>query len=167
MSFLFEVLHKFDHTRGHKAFSYFDIVAKNWFIQRIKNAKKRNKIDVHFDQSISDKLEREDGEKNHRLEQTKELEGQFFILLKEDMKKWRLKFDKKQEKLVLESIILILENPDLISLHSKKAVYLYLREISTLNTKQLVTNVQKFKKKYIAFKKKFYDRRIMKWIIKI
>jgi hypothetical protein len=163
MSFLFEVLHKFDPSRGCKAFSYFDIVAKNWFIQKIKNVKKRNKIDVHFDQTIADKLEREEGEKNHKQLEALLIESQFFVMLRDEIKKWRFKFDKKQEKLVLESIILILENPDLISLHSKKAVYLYLREISGLSTKQIVTNIQKFKKKYDGFKKRYYDRRTVKY----
>jgi len=157
MSFLFEVLHKFDHTRGHKAFSYFDIVAKNWFIQKIKVVKKRNKVDVHFDQTISDKLERDEGEKNHKQLEAIIVETQFLATLKDEIKKWRFKFDKKQEKLVLESIILILENPDLISLHSKKAIYLYFREISGLSTKQIVTNLSKFKKKYETFKKRYFD----------
>jgi len=32
--FLFETLPKFDHTRGNKAFSYFNQCAKNWVIQQ-------------------------------------------------------------------------------------------------------------------------------------
>ena len=29
---LYETLHKFDHTKGHRAFSYFNVVAKHWLI---------------------------------------------------------------------------------------------------------------------------------------
>lgn len=156
MSFLFETLNKWDRTKGSKAFSYFNLVAKNWFIQRSKNYKKKNKTDIYFDKSIIDKIEKEDDEKTASFED-KIMNVEFYELLKEEIKKWRGKFEKKQEKLVIESIILILENPDLVTLYNKKAVYLYLREITGLNTKQIVTNLAKFKKKYDLFKDKYHS----------
>ena len=49
ITFLFETLKKFDATRGTKAFSYFNVVAKNWLIvksrQRAKAAKRMCSID--------------------------------------------------------------------------------------------------------------------------
>ena len=66
------------------------------------------------------------------------------------------KFDKKQEKMVLEAIILLLNNPDLINIFNKKGIYLYIREITGLNTKQVVTNLSKIRKKYETFKRKYH-----------
>lgn len=36
LSFLFENLNKFDPTRNFKAFSYFSVISKNFFIQKVK-----------------------------------------------------------------------------------------------------------------------------------
>ena len=33
---LITILSKFDETKGHKAFSYFSVITKNWFIHKAK-----------------------------------------------------------------------------------------------------------------------------------
>jgi hypothetical protein len=152
---LFENLHKFDGTKGHKAFSYFNVIAKNWFIQNVKTFKKKNKSDVQFDRTLLAKLEKTDNDAIVTSFEEDLLRTEFLMLLKEEVKKWRDKFDKHQEKKVLEAVILLLQNPDLISIYNKKGIYLYIREITGLNTKQVVTNLSKMKKKYKIFKKKY------------
>lgn len=163
MSFLFETLPKWDRTKGFKAFSYFNLVAKHWYIQRYKSNKKKTKSDIYFDKTIIDKIEKEESSTKESSFENKIIDAEFYELLKEEVKKWRLKFEKKQEKLVIESVILLLSNPDLISIYNKKAIYLYLREITGLNTKQIVTNLVKFKKKYDQFKAKYDARRFIIW----
>ena len=155
LSFLFETLYKFDATKGHKAFSYFNVIAKNWFIQRVKIHKKKSKSDVYFDKVLLNKLESTDDKFVHNDEEMF-INVEYLILLKEEIKKWRTKFDKKQEKMVLEAIILLLNNPDLINIFNKKGIYLYIREITGLNTKQVVTNLSKIRKKYETFKRRYY-----------
>ena len=49
VTFLYETLHKFDHTRGTKAFSYFNVVAKNWLIISSKKKLKSIKRSVSID----------------------------------------------------------------------------------------------------------------------
>src|SRR3990167_3817201 len=155
LSFLFETLYKFDATKVHKAFSYFNVIAKNWFIQRVKIHKKKSKSDVYFDKVLLNKLESTDDKFVHNDEEMF-INVEYLILLKEEIKKWRTKFDKKQEKMVLEAIILLLNNPDLINIFNKKGIYLYIREITGLNTKQVVTNLSKIRKKYETFKRKYH-----------
>lgn len=155
LSFLFETLTKFDASKGAKAFSYFSVITKNWFIQKQKNYKKKNKLDVNFDQALLKKLEKSDEEFSLNHEEVL-LNTEYMMLLKEEVKKWRGKFDKKQEKMVLEAVILLFNNPDLISIYNKKGIYLYIREITGLNTKQVVTNLSKIRKKYDLFKKKYH-----------
>ena len=43
ISFLFESIKKWDPSRGTKAFSYFNVVAKNWLIIQSKKTTKNNK----------------------------------------------------------------------------------------------------------------------------
>lgn len=156
VSFLFENLKKFDVTRGSKAFSYFNVIAKNWFIQRVKVYKKKNKSDVSFDNTVLASLEKDNHQAIVVSYEDEMIQDEYITLLKEEVECWRDKFDKHQERKVLEAVIILLSNPDLISLYNKKGIYLYLREITGLNTKQVVTNLSKFKKKYNLFKKKYH-----------
>ena len=45
LSTLYEMLPKYNTEFGSKGFSYFNVVAKNWFIHRIREKNKRNKIE--------------------------------------------------------------------------------------------------------------------------
>lgn len=157
MSNLFVLLDKWNPEKGHAAFSYYNVVTKNWFIQRVKNHKKKVESDVNFDKNLVAKLEKRNHESIIKSFEDDILKEEFLVLLKEEVIKWRSKFEKPQEKMVLEAIIVLLGNPDLITLNNKKAIYLYLREITGLSTKQIVTNLSKFKKKYYLFKKKYLN----------
>ncbi len=48
-----------------------------------------------------------------------------------------------------------MESIDQIEIFNKKAIYLYLREITGLNTKQIVSCLNKMREKYGTFKKKW------------
>lgn len=157
LSFLFENLYKFDGSRGHKAFSYFNVIVKNYFIQKVKVYKKKNNSDVPFDKNVISILEQTCSDKFSYSLEEELVNREFSILLKEEIKNWRDKFDKVQEKKVLEAVIMLLDNPDIITLLNKKGIYLYLREITGLNTKQCVTNLEKLRKKYRKYKTKFLN----------
>ena len=40
---LMTILDKYDPNKGSKAFSYFSVITKNWFIHKVKRQQKRNK----------------------------------------------------------------------------------------------------------------------------
>ena len=155
VSMLFENLYKFDGTKGHKAFSYFNVIAKNWFIQRGKVYKKRSKLDVHFDKDVLHYLEKNSDRVTVQPHEDVLLGEEFYTLLKEDLRSWDQKFIKPQEQRVLDAVLHLLENPDSPSIFNKKGIYLYIREMTNLNTKQIVTNLAKFRKKYSVFRKKY------------
>lgn len=155
MSFLFESLYKFDGTKGHKAFSYFNVIARNWFIQKIKAHRKKSNSDVQFDNTLLAELEKNKHQAVVVSYEDALIDGEYLSLLKDEIKQWRGKFDKPQEKIVLEAVITLIDNPDLISLYNKKGIYMYLREITGMNTKQVVTNLSKMRKKYHIFKKRY------------
>ena len=46
---LMTILDKYDASKGSKAFSYFSVITKNWFIHKVKRQQKRNKREVDFD----------------------------------------------------------------------------------------------------------------------
>ena len=64
---------------------------------------------------------------------------------------------KENEKKVYEAVRIILSNSDNIEIFNKKAIYLYMREITGLNTKQVVNNLNKMRDKYKVFKRKWNE----------
>ena len=80
-------------------------------------------------------------------------EEEFWNLLWKEIEGWeKLKLKANEEK-VLQAVKILLEdrdNPNLI--FNKKAIYLYIREITGLNTKQVVNNLNKLRSKYRAFR---------------
>ena len=62
---------------------------------------------------------------------------------------------KENEKKVYEAVKIILSSPEDIEIFNKKAIYLYIREITGLNTKQVVNNLNKMRVKYRVFKGKW------------
>lgn len=155
VSFLFENLSKFNATKGHKAFSYFNVVAKNWFIQRVKVHRKRNRTDVNFDKDLLTQLEKSSDKVIVAPYEDLVLSHEFYSLLKSDIADWYKKFTKPHERKVLSAVVLLLENPDLPTIYNKKGIYLYIREITNLNTKQIATNLAKFRRRYLMFKKRY------------
>ena len=69
---------------------------------------------------------------------------------------------KENEKKVLEAIKILLESIDEDTMiYNKKAIYLYLREITGLNTKQIVSCLNKMRVRYRTFREKWDSGEIM------
>ena len=67
---------------------------------------------------------------------------------------------KENERKVYEAVKILLNSVDEIDIYNKKAVYLYLRELTDLNTKQVVNQLNKMRKKYKTFRKNWDDGKI-------
>jgi hypothetical protein len=52
----------------------------------------------------------------------------------------------------MQAIQILFEQSDKIEIFNKKAIYLYLRELTGLNTKQIVSSLKKIRTKYNVFK---------------
>ena len=83
------------------------------------------------------------------------VEIEFWNSLLTQVDKWDTGNLKQNEKAVLEAVKVLLHNIDDIEIFNKKAVYLYLRELTGLNTKQVVNNLNKLREKYRIFKVKW------------
>ena len=62
---------------------------------------------------------------------------------------------KDNEKKVLEAIRILFNSIDEVEIFNKKAIYLYMREITGLNTKQIVNNLNRMRERYRNFKKQW------------
>ena len=147
------ILDKYDPSKGSKAFSYFSVVTKNWFIHKVKRTQKRNKTEV-FMEDIINELEEDLISQEPTYEQ-KRSELEFWGSLDTEINTWDSFMLKENEKKVLMAVRILLDSADTIEIFNKKAIYLYLREITGLNTKQVVNNLNKLRKRYRIFKEKW------------
>ena len=153
---LMTILDKYDPNKGSKAFSYFSVITKNWFIHKVKTNSKKIKREVSFENLVEnggpDILGTTDPSESY-LSQRVEIE--FWNSLLQNLEKWDTEGLKKNEKLVIDAVRILLHNIEDIEIFNKKAVYLYLRELTGLNTKQVVNNLNKLREKYRIFKIKW------------
>ena len=152
------ILDKYDPSKGSKAFSYFSVITKNWFIHKVKQTTKRARREVDYESVQKEIDEQYVDNRNEYLDQ-KERE-EFMINLWSEIASWEPEMMKENEKKVYEAVKILLQSVDQIDIYNKKAVYLYLRELTGLNTKQVVNQLNKMRKKYRVFKKNWDSGKI-------
>jgi len=152
------ILNKYDPNKGSKAFSYFSVVTKNWFIHKVKRTKKRLQTEVFMEDVLNEMDENLVSEEPNYFDKRSEVE--FWISLSNEIETWDSFMIKENEKKVLMAVRILLDSADQIEIFNKKAIYLYLREITGLNTKQVVNNLNKLRKRYRTFKTKWENSEI-------
>ncbi len=147
------ILAKYDPNRGSKAFSYFSVITKNWFIHQVKKNAKRNQREVEYDKAQAE-IENimRTGEDTYLQGR---IEKEFWEHLWKEIDSWETEFMNDNERKVYNAVRIVLSSKDEIEIFNKKAVYLYLREITGLNTKQIVSQLNKMRKKYRNFRTKW------------
>jgi len=141
--FLLEKLHYFKVGKG-KAFSYFSIVGKNYLIlYNNKNyAKKKGKadlLDADTDSGILTNMEN-----TERLAEKIEF---LDIFVEKADKKLEFIFNKQDDILVAEAVLMLFKKRATLEIFNKKALYIYIREITGCDTPS-ITKVTKTLQKY-------------------
>ena len=150
------ILDKYDPSKGSKAFSYFSVVTKHWFIHKLKKNSAKNKKEVSYEDLVKESIH-EDLITNEEVYLNTREQAEFWQSLLSEVDRWHRVDLKENERKVVEAVKVLLTSADQIEIFNKKAVYLYLREITGLNTKQIVNNLNKLRSKYKIFKIK-WDR---------
>ena len=140
VTFLYESIHKWDEARGTKAFSYFNVVAKNWLIINCRQHKKMRGRHVSIDdphgmtnsqKSLFENYDVVPPPDETMIKQAQR--GQILKLL-EDM---RPKLTNENEMICLQAIETLFSNIEDLDLLNKRAVLIYIREISGLDKKYM------------------------------
>ena len=147
------ILDKYNPNRGSKAFSYFSVITKNWFIHQAKKITQSSRREIDIEDYVYDSdNESLSVENEYETEREKrEFWGSLIIFIRqmqEDDEVVKTDGDRK----ILSSIEYMLENMDKLEILNKKAIYLYLREMTGLSTKQLAPTLRKVKTEYVLFK---------------
>jgi len=163
-NWLITVLNKFDPSKGSKAFTYFSVISKNWFIAEIKKTSKKAKREIHIDDYyFSSGCNNEGIAGAHQLIAHNTYIGdrtkyEFFAHLREEIVDWKKLPLRPNEQKTIQAIEILFSESENIEIFNKKAIYLYIREITGLNTKQVVSSLNKIRKRYAEFKKEWDDQ---------
>lgn len=152
------ILAKYDPNRGSKAFSYFSVITKNWFIHQVKKTSKRAKREVDIEDVGKEVFDTMEDDVNLAPNQIEEKE--FWQNFYKELNSWDSSTMIDNELLVYNAIRELFNSADELDILNKKAIYLYLREITGLSTKQIVCQLNKMKKKYNLFMRNWNDGKI-------
>ena len=153
------ILDKYDPSRKSKAFSYFSVITKNWFIHKVKKNSKSLRREVCIEDLSVQNSEQETLVVENDYESIRQ-KKEFMFYLKNEISNWEKLNLKDNERRVLDAIKILFESVEDIEIFNKKAIYLYIREITGLNTKQVVNNLNKMRARYRDFKTKWNEGNI-------
>lgn len=156
LEFLYGAVSKFDPTKGSKAFSYFNVVAKHWLTIKAKqNTKKStNYISIDNKEEISkDDLEAIENFQIIPSYEDVAIARENQALFEKILDAIQIRVRSENELVCLQSVRALLFNIDDVDLLSKRAVLLYIREISNLSSKQLSIALSSLKKHYKEVRK--------------
>lgn len=152
---LVTILSKYDKNRNSKAFSYFSVITKNWFIHKAKKLSQQIKKETKCEE-ISKSVEIEYmSTQNDFIDNN--INKEFLEALWREMDQWETLPLKPNELKMLKAMRIILGSAEEIDIFNKKYIYLLAREITNLNTKQVLTNLNFFRKLYKQFRQRWLN----------
>ena len=140
VAFMVMNMHKYDHTKGSKAFSYFSVVAKNYLI--LHNNNNYKKLKSHDGMDVLDK---EKNMGNQDDSDYKQLTIEIVNYFENNLPRI---FKKQRDLNIAYSILDLIKQIDEIENFNKKALYILIREMTDVNTSQITSVVNTLKKHY-------------------
>jgi hypothetical protein len=153
MSFLITKINKFDHTKNHKAYSYFGTICKNYLMGAIQKDNKEKNRNVSYDDISSDMEENPDLSYtiDEQILDYRDVIIKLTISLEEFVEKEDL---NDNERKLGFALLEIFSNFDRIfqvgdgNKFNKNLILLSLREMTSLSTKEIRISLKKYKKLY-------------------
>ena len=146
LAFLIMNIHKYDHTKGSKAFSYFSVVAKNYLILHNNANYKRycshTSVDVLNSKAVG----------GDRKQYFSDFTEELIDYLEHNISNM---FKSKKDIDVAYAIIELLKRRDEIENFNKKALYILIREMTNIETSYITKVVNVFKKEYKNLENQF------------
>ena len=154
-----------NETSKGRAFGYFSVIAKNYFIQKNKKSYSELKNNYPIMQDSGD------GEENYSKNIITDIEDKDYkilatesddeILIKELSKKLEANipnlFDNDRDKNIALGIVNLLEINKMIDNFNKKAIFFYLKEITGEKTQRITSVINIIKDSYLSMRKEIMN----------
>jgi len=154
ITFLLEKLHLYKPDKG-KAFSYFGTIAKRYLIVYNENNYKKLQEKANVDESDDEQMMLYENDRNIEnafnelgfMDQyTKYIDAHLFRL-----------FPKKQDAQTADAIVELFRKRESLEIFNKKALYIYIREITDVSTPQITKIIKKLKVIYSQLYNEYYN----------
>jgi len=139
-----EKIHRFNPSNGAKAFSYFQTIVKRWLINYNNNNYKKLKQVGSFD-DMEDSYET--GLDNENSQQIT-LSNLVSIYVDSMYETIQTNFPKEQDQKVADAVLTLFKSRHDLEIFRKKALYIYIREMTDCETPTLTRVVSKLKEEF-------------------
>ena len=149
-----EKIDKFDPTRGAKAYSYFGTIVKRWLINyNDKNFKKLKQVG-----SFDEMEESYEGSMNVTLPGGITLSQFLDMWVEKTYDKMDELFNKDSEKKIADAVLTIFKTRHDLDIFKKKALYIYIREMTDCETPHLTKVISVLKNDFYDIYLKYHDK---------
>lgn len=148
---LYNSLHKWSPDRGTKAFSYFNVVAKNFLINTTNGHRKKYYKHVYLNDTAN--LNRDT---QKQISEFVELPSTEELMLRAEkrveqvarVKSIRLRLSDERDLAVMSAVERLFDSVEELDFINKQSIYVYLTEISGLEKKVVTKSMSKIRKIY-------------------
>jgi len=148
-----EKLHRFDPTNGAKAFSYFQTIVKRWLIN-YNNRNYRRLKQVGSFEEVEDSYEVGEIITQERKITLVTVVDSF---IEESYKNLEDLFLKEQERKVADAILILFKTRQDLKIFKKKALYIYIREMTECETPTLTKVISKLKEEFYRILRSYQE----------
>jgi hypothetical protein len=151
VNFLYENLCKFDDSRGTKAFSYFNVVARNWLFLYIRKINKHTGKHVSLsDMSLLSKKDKNEIARHSIVEspETVMVDVERKAEIRNILTRINHKLVDDNEKACMQAIMSVFEHVEDIDILHKRAILIYIRDLSNLPQNQLSSALGSIRRHY-------------------
>ena len=152
-----EKLGGFNPENGAKAFSYFQTIIKRWLIQYNNNNYKKLKQIGSFDE-IHDSYESSIEDINTRKIPIAKMVDSFVENCYDNFEEL---FTKEQDSEVADAVLTLFRTRYDVEIFKKKALYIYIREITECETPTLTRVINKLRDEFVFMQKNYIDSGIV------
>ena len=153
-----EKIMKFDPENGAKAYSYFGTIVKRWLINyNNKNYKKLKRIG-----SFDDMEETYESNDEINLSRGISLKDFLDIWIEKTYLELDSIFTKENERKIADAILTIFKTRHDLDIFKKKALYIYVREMTDCETPHLTKVVSTLKNNFYTMYRRYYEEERLK-----
>jgi len=148
-----EKIHKFDPTRGAKAYSYFGTIVKRWLInynnKNYKQLKRRGTFE-EYEAGFDDP-------DNFTEEGSLSLSELIDYFIQDCYDNLESLFEKENDKKIADAVLTVFKTRSDIDIFKKKALYIYIREITDCKTPHLTSVINVLKERFYEIYTEKYE----------